>query len=182
MPYRNGDRMFDLGFNTMTLLYRVRDLLLPTVVRRVESLGIQPGMTVVDYGCGPGRYIPHYSRRVGPGGRVFAVDVHELAMRAVQRKVERYKLENVTPLLAQGYRSGVPNGIAHLVTAFDMFFFVEDPTALLNELRRILRPHGLLAINDGFQRRETTQAKIAAAGGWEICEESGDLLKYRSLL
>ncbi len=176
ISYRNGDRMFDQGFKTMTQLYRMRDLLIPTVARRVESLGIQPGMTVVDYGCGPGRYLPHYSRKVGPQGRVYAVDIHELAMQAAQRQIERYKLENVTPILAQGYNTGLPDHTAHLVAAFDMFFFVQDPTALLRELRRITRPEGRLVLNDGFQPRETTLAKIAAAGGWEIVEAGRELL------
>jgi tRNA A58 N-methylase Trm61 len=182
LSYRNGDRMFDLGFKTMTQLYRIRDLLIPTVARRVESLGIQPAMTVVDYGCGPGRYLPHYSRKVGPQGRVYAVDIHELAMRAAQRQIKHHKLENVTPILAQGYNSGLPDHTAHLVAAFDMFFFVQDPTALLREFQRITRPDGCLVLNDGFQKRETTRAKIAAAGGWEICEETGDLLKCRPKL
>jgi hypothetical protein len=57
-----------------------------------------------------------------------------------------------------------------------MFFFVQDPTALLREFQRIIRPDGRLVLNDGFQSRETTLAKIAAAGGWEIVEAGKDLL------
>ena len=181
MPYRTGDRMFDPGFRTMTLLYKARDFILPSIERRVNTFGLQPGMTVVDYGCGPGRYTIHYARLVGPTGRVYAVDIHELAMAAVQEKIRRYNLENVTPILAQGYNSGLVDQIAHMVIALDMFFFVQDPTALLRELRRITRPDGMLVLNDGFQSRETTRHKVLAAGSWEIIDETRDHLKCKPL-
>lgn len=181
MPYRTGDRMFNIGFKTMILLYKGRDLILPGPDRRVATFGIQPGMIVVDYGCGPGRYIPHYSRLVGAAGRVFAVDIHELAMQAVQQKIERYRLENVTPVLAQGYHCGLPDQVAHRVSALDMFFFVQDPTALLSEIHRITRPDGILVLDDGHQTRETTRRKLFAAGMWEVVEESKDHLKCRPI-
>jgi ubiquinone/menaquinone biosynthesis C-methylase UbiE len=182
MSYRSGDRMFDAGFKIMTVLYKARDFFLPTIERRIQTFGIQPGMTVVDYACGPGRYTIHYARLVGPTGRVFAVDIHELAIAAVQKKIERYHPENVTPILAQGYSCGLPDHIAHLVTALDMFFFVQDPTALLAELRRITRPEGILVLDDGHQSRETTHRKLTAAASWEVVEESKDHLVCKPLL
>jgi len=38
------------------------------------------GMTVVDYGCGPGRYSIKFAEIVGNQGLVYAVDIHELAI------------------------------------------------------------------------------------------------------
>jgi ubiquinone/menaquinone biosynthesis C-methylase UbiE len=48
-------------------------------------------MTVVDYGCGPGRYTIRFARLVGANGRVFEVDLRPLAMRMVEQTSDHLK-------------------------------------------------------------------------------------------
>ncbi|WP_394706677.1 methyltransferase domain-containing protein [uncultured Draconibacterium sp.] len=45
---------------------------------------------VVDYGCGPARYIKKASETTGPSGKVFAVDIHPTAVSNVNRKIEKH--------------------------------------------------------------------------------------------
>jgi len=176
---RRVDRMSDLGFRLMIAAFWLLDTFFPYVDRRVRGFGLAPGMTVVDYGCGPGRYTVFYSRLAGPRGRVYAVDIHAMAIDLVNRKKERFGLENVEAVLADGYHSGLPAGTAHLVTAIDIFFGIHDQKAFLAELKRIARPDGILVIDDGHQSRRATRQQIEAAGSWKIVEETRDHLKCR---
>jgi 2-polyprenyl-3-methyl-5-hydroxy-6-metoxy-1,4-benzoquinol methylase len=179
MINRGGDRMSDISFRLMSATFKVVDRLFPSVDKRVKTFGIQPGMTVVDYGCGPGRYTTRFARLVGESGLVYAVDVHELALEAVRVKMDKERLRNIVPTQAQGYDSGLPDDVADMVFALDMFFAVREPTRLLQELRRIVRSDGVLIIDDGHQSRQTTLRKIGASGCWEVKQETEDHLRCR---
>ena len=178
---RGSERMSDFSFRGMELIFKVVDFVYPYIGKRIQRFGIQPGMTVVDYGCGPGRYTTKFAYLVGERGKVFAVDIHELAIEAVKNKIKKQRLKTVTPVLAKGYDSGIPDGVADIVCAIDMFFAINDPTAFLEELRRIINPEGFLIIDDGHQSRSETKRKIAASGYWEVIEESKDHLKCKPL-
>ena len=159
----------------------VEDFLHPRIESRVTTFGITSGMTVVDYGCGPGRYTIRFSKLVGDSGKVYAVDIHELGITAVQRKIEKHNLRNIEPVLATGYHSGLPDHVADRVTAIDMFFLVPEPATFLQEIHRITKKNGLLIIDDGHQSRNTTKEKIFSSDRWEIMEETPDHLKCRPL-
>jgi len=176
---RKKERMSDLSFKLMNLIFRVMDFVYPYIDKRVKKFKILPGMTVVDYGCGPGRYATRLAKIVGEQGKVFAVDIHELAVETVDKKVEKYRLKNVAVLLAKGYDSTLPDNIADVVCAIDMFHIVKNHTEFLAELKRITKANGMLVIDDGHQRRSTTKNSILQSGHWDIFEETHDHLKCK---
>ena len=176
---RKSEKMSDSGFVWMNVAFKVVDFLFPYIDRRVKGFGMREGMTIVDYGCGPGRYTTRFSRLVGEEGKVYAVDIHERAIEAVKKKIEKYGLRNVEPLLASGYDSTIPDHTADVVCAIDMFFVIKKPTEFLGELRRITKKDGLLVIDDGHQPRKVTKKKILDSGFWTILEETRDHLKCK---
>ena len=181
-PARRGsERMSNSSFRGMQFLFKVIDFVYPYIGKRVQGFGIRPGMTVVDYGCGPGRYTTRFAHLVGEKGRVFAVDIHELAIEAVKKRIEKQGLKTVTPILARGYDSGIPDDVANITCAIDMFFAINDPATFLKGLRRITNPEGFLIIDDGHQSRKETKRKIAASGYWEVMEETKDHLRCKPL-
>ena len=172
------DRMPDWAFRTMALSFRIRD----RFVRRdkiLDAFGIRPGMNVVDYGCGPGSYIGKASELAGADGRVYAVDIHELAVEAVRKLVAKKKLPNVTALLVSNGRCPLADNSADLIYALDMFHMVADPSAFLKELRRISKTDGVLFIDSGHQGRDQAGTKIDASGAWAIVEEHPRYFKCR---
>ena len=176
---RETERMSDRSFRGMTLLFKVIDLFFPYVKRRVPNFGIQPGMTVVDYGCGPGRYAVLFSSIVGDGGKVYAADIHELAIEEVKKRVARLNLKNVEPVLVDGYKCPIPDGSADMICAIDMFWIIKRPAEFLGELKRILKRDGVLVVDDGHQPRRETREKILESGIWDIVEETRDHLKCK---
>lgn len=154
------DRMPAIAFRLMSATLALKDLFFPAIDQRVARFGIREGMTVIDYGCGPGRYTVRFSSLVGDRGKVYAVDIHELAIQAVKQKMEQRQLRNITPVLAKEYDSGLPDHTADITCAIDMFFGVAQPSTFLGELHRITKHEGLLVIDDGHQSRHTTLQKI----------------------
>jgi ubiquinone/menaquinone biosynthesis C-methylase UbiE len=179
---RDSERMSDFSFRAMSFVFNMVDFLHPYIDKRVTTFGIREGMTVVDYGCGPGRYTTRFSKLVGETGRVYAVDIHQLAVEAVKRKTAKHQLQNVVPILASGYHSTLPEHTADVVCALDMFFAIQRPAEFLGELKRITRQDGMLIIDDGHQPREMTKKNILESGHWVIGEETRDHLKCRPSL
>jgi len=176
---RGTERMSDTSFRMMTALMAVVDFFFPYIKKRVRGFGIEPGMTVVDYGCGPGRYTTVFAELVGEKGKVYAADIHELAMEAVKKKIEKHNLRNIEPVLVDGYNSGMPDNVADVVCAIDMFFTIKNPTEFLAELKRITKSDGVLVIDEGHQSRSVAKEKILGSGYWDIVEESKDHMKCK---
>ena len=174
---RKTDRMSDVSFRMMLFLFNVVDFFRPYIAKRVKKFGIKEGMTVVDYGCGPGRYTTKLAELVGESGKVYAIDIHELAIEAVRKKVEKHKLGNIQPVLAKGYDSTLPDGIADVVCAIDIFHGIGEPAEFLKELRRITKEGGTLVIDSGHQARSATKKKLLDSGAWDIVGETSDHLK-----
>ena len=62
------ERMANWHFKFMNVCFHIIDFVYPYIDKRVQKFGIEPGMTVVDYGCGPGRYTTRLAKLVGEQG------------------------------------------------------------------------------------------------------------------
>jgi len=179
---RKTERMPDISFRLMNYLFHIIDFIYPYIDRRVKKFGVKEGMTVVDYGCGPGRYTTRLAKLVGEKGGVFAIDIHELAIKAVKKKINRYGFKNIEPILINGYNSTLPDYTADMVCVIDMFFIIQRPSEFLSELKRISKNDGTLIIDGGHEPRSVTKEKILDSGFWDIYKETKDHLKCRPRL
>jgi ubiquinone/menaquinone biosynthesis C-methylase UbiE len=163
----------------MQVFMKIADHVYPHVRTRTESFGIKPGQTVVDYGCGPGRYTVEMAQLVGAVGKVIAVDLVELALAETQRKLEAGGFHNCDLKLAHGYDSGVDDDAADIVFAIDMFHHISDTNAFLREIYRITKPDGLLILSGGQITKKTVKSKIAISEIWDITEERREFIAYK---
>jgi ubiquinone/menaquinone biosynthesis C-methylase UbiE len=177
----NGmDRMPDVAFKMMAFIFRIREMF-TTPDKLLDEFDIQEGQTVIDYGCGPGLYISKASRLAGNTGRVLAVDIHELAIEAIEKRVLKENLSNVTGHVAINGKCPLADNTADMIYALDMFHMVSDPESFLMELNRISKPDGALFIDNGHQSREEARDKIHASGKWDILEENKRYMKCRPI-
>jgi ubiquinone/menaquinone biosynthesis C-methylase UbiE len=136
----------NLAFNGMSLIFKVRDFISPR--RQVlEEAGLRSGDQVLDYGCGPGAYILGAAEMVGRSGKVYALDVHPLAIKRVQSIANRRSLTNVETINSD-CRTGLPNECLDVVLLYDVFHMLEKPRAVLAELYRVLRAKGTVSFSD----------------------------------
>lgn len=169
-------RIPDWAFRSMSLLFNVADLFI-SPDNRLTPFGIKTGNIVVDYGCGTGRYLKKASELVGAKGTVYAVDIHELAIKSAFQIIKKYNLKNIKPILTDGKSVNVPAHSADIIYALDMFHMVKEPTEFLKELHRLCRPDGILYLEDGHQPRAATMEKILTAGCWDITETAKKFIK-----
>jgi ubiquinone/menaquinone biosynthesis C-methylase UbiE len=174
------DRMPDWAFKLMAIIFNVSDRL-KSPDKKLIPFNIRKGQTVIDYGCGTGRYLKPASELVGETGTVYAVDIHELAIESAFRMIKRYNLKNVNPILTDGKSVNIPSQTADMVYAIDMFHMVKDSKMFLEELYRITKPEGVVYLEDGHQQRIAAKQKVIDSGCWEIYEETKTFMKLRPI-
>ena len=171
----NRERMADISFRIMSASFRLMDFFRHPE-KQLVNFGIREGFTIIDYGCGPGRYVKEAAKLVGGRGKVYAVDIQRLAIESVKKKIEKYNLKNVQPVLADGYSCAIEDRAAEMIYVLDTFHMIERPSLFLKELHRLLRQDGFLIIDDGHQSRNQTKEKINHSYLWRISEESKSYL------
>lgn len=165
-----------LAFRMMKLLMNIMDFF-KAPGGKLDSFGIKPGDVVVDYGCGPGRYLRKASFLVGETGKVYAVDIHDMAINCACKIRNKAKFNNISPVKASGYFAPIQENKADIVYALDMFHMVSQPNLFLNELHRLLKPSGKLILEDGHQKRSKTLKKIKENGRWRIQKQDQKILE-----
>lgn len=174
--------MSNFKFRMMTFVYKIRDFFKPVTLTSLDKYSIKAGDVVIDYGCGPGSYTKTLSHLVGEEGKVYAIDIHPLAIKAVNNKIEKNDLHNVIPVLVDGYSTEIEDHIADKIIAFDMFHMVENPVSFLNELRRLLKQNGKLYIENGHQSRDHAKTKIQSSRIWEIEIETDKFMQCAPII
>jgi len=179
---KNRESIPNFAFKAMTLVMKLMDMFGQYSRKNFETLGLKPGQTVIDYGCGPARYIEFASNAVGKEGRVIAVDVHPLAIAKVKGKIEKLNLSNVEAILAEKYSTSISAEIADIVYALDMFHMIAQPNEFLKELSRLAKRDGTIIIEDGHQPRTDTIQKIEKSGFFKIVQETKSHVKCQKLI
>ncbi len=102
-----------LMFKGMSFIFKLRDLFRPRdeVLKEVD---INPGFKVLDFGCGPGSYVTDTSKRVGEDGKVFALDIHPLAVKKVKDTALKLGLSNVETICSD-CQTGLQNNEIDIV-------------------------------------------------------------------
>jgi predicted methyltransferase len=115
----------------------------------MDALRVAEGTTVADLGAGGGWFTMRLARRVGQNGRVYAVDVQRLMIEAIQRRVQREGLGNVTTVQGEYDDPKLPaDARTDAVLIVDAFHEMEDPILLLKNVAKTLQPHGRIGIID----------------------------------
>jgi ubiquinone/menaquinone biosynthesis C-methylase UbiE len=152
----------NLGFRFMALGYRFRDLRLPRKTI-LEEVGIRPGFHVLDYGCGPGGYTAPLAELVGESGKIYALDIHPLAIRKVKDIASKKRLANVETILSD-CQTGLADNSMDVVLLYDIFHDLSDPNEILKELHRVLKPDGVLSFSDHHLKEDEIVSGVSNSG------------------
>ena len=147
-----------LGFRLMILAFKIRDFFSPRITVLGE-LEIKPGQSVLDYGCGPGSYIPPLSSLVGPSGEILALDINPLAIKSVEDMALKKALKNVKTIQS-GCDTGLPDQSIDIVLLYDAYHDLTNPDEVLKENHRVLKKGGLLSFSDHHLREGEIREKI----------------------
>jgi SAM-dependent methyltransferase len=147
--------------------------------------GLEPGMWVLEVGPGNGTYTLGAARRVGPAGRVVAVDIEPRMVERVRQKALAEGVQNVDARLADV--TDLPFGDE----GFDAIYMITvmgeipSPVQALRELHRVLSPSGTLACSEVLLDPDyplaSTLVRWAELAGFRLQEKRGNLLSYTLL-
>ena len=145
---------------------------------------VQPGMTVMDVGCGMGLFSIAMAKMVGDRGRVLAVDLQQEMLNVLRQRAERAGVANRIQLhKCDQNRMGIETQVDFALASM-MVHEVPDQNRLLVEIHACLKPGGKLlmaepkihvpgpafqqtvaiAQNVGF--RVARSVRFAGAGRW----------------
>ena len=135
---------------------------------RILAPHVREGMTVLEPGPGVGFFTLELARRVGPTGRVIAVDLQPRMLSGLRRRAERAGLgARIEARLAaeDSLRVGDLAGAVDFVLAFAVVHEVPDPARLFAELRATLAPGGTILVAEpaGHVTAHELEAQLAAA-------------------
>jgi len=169
--------MPDIGFRMMSLFFRIRDRFRDPG-KQLEKVGIKEGQTLLDFGCGSASYVIPAARMVGGKGMVYALDIHPLAISAVEKKATKEGLTNIATILSDR-DTGLPDESIDVVLLYDVIRSIKDKRALLKELHRVMKENGLLSILAEHIKVEDV-VEIAEKGGlFSLRYRHGKLLKFK---
>lgn len=102
------------------------------------------GKTVLDVGCGPGRY---FNLMGYPNTKIYGI---ELSLYAVNQCKKLFPLADVV-------QGDVASGLPYPENKFDIVYageileHIDAPDKMINEIYRVLKPKGLIVLNTPFE-------------------------------
>jgi len=115
----------------------------------LAQLDVHPGATVGEIGAGMAFYTLGIGRRVGPFGRVFAVEWRPGVSDELRARLAcPITSNNIDAVSGSPSDTHLAAASCDLVIFADIWHEIEDRDAALDEAKRILRPEGRLAILD----------------------------------
>lgn len=112
----------------------------------LANLGLRPGMTVCDLGCGNGFHALQIANLVGDQGRVLAVDVQPEMLDLLRTRMAKSDVGNVTPILGSYHDPHLPESSCDLILMVDVYHELGYPERMLSAMRKALKPDGLIAL------------------------------------
>ncbi|MFV2068015.1 MAG: class I SAM-dependent methyltransferase [Pirellulales bacterium] len=112
----------------------------------LTSLGVRPGQTVCDIGCGNGFYTLRLARMVGKEGTVLAVDIQPQMLDLLRFRAKQAAAGNVMPILGTSIDPKLPTDAIDLVLLVDVYHEMSHPEVMLRAIYKSLKPTGELVL------------------------------------
>lgn len=131
----------------------------------LRQAGLEPGMRVLDVGCGAGDVAFLAAKLVGPEGAVIGVDRAPEAVGFAQQRAQQAELENVRFVAADITQWAPEEPVDALIGRLVLMYF-PDPASVLQRMLSWVRPGGVVA----FQELDTPVTPPPAVMCDPICE------------
>ncbi|MDT0202028.1 methyltransferase domain-containing protein [Nocardioides sp. AE5] len=126
----------------------------------VAALRLAPGDAVLDVACGPGLFTKAFAEAVSPSGIAVGIDMSAPML-------ARARTANAHPRAAYVFADATdqpfPDDAFDAVNCYAALYLIPDPWAAFEEMCRVLRPGGRIAL---MSSRATQRTWIAPAQRW----------------
>lgn len=152
----------------------------------IEHLNLQPGMKVLDVGCGPGRLTIPTAQKIGPEGEVVAMDIQLGMLERVQSKAQKARLHNIRFLQAGIGEGRLEHNYYDRALLVTVLGEIPEQEKALKEIFDALKPSGILSVTEvifdpHFQSKKTVLG-LARSVGFQEKKFIGNRFAYTILL
>ncbi len=174
-----GQLQSNLDYKTMCFFYKIRDLFNPPI-NMLKETDIKPGYYVLDFGCGPGGYSIAASKMTGNRGRVYALDIHPLAIKKVKYAAQKEKLNNLEAIQSDG-KTGLPDSSMDIILMYDVYLDLGNRSQVLEEIYRVLKPEGVLSFSDHHLEKEKILSELTKKGLFKLKKEGKKTYSFEKI-
>jgi ubiquinone/menaquinone biosynthesis C-methylase UbiE len=144
MVEREGHRVFNPAYLGWLEGHRRDAWQNPEAV--LDALAIPKGAVVADIGAGGGYFAERLAERVGPAGLVYATDVQDEMIDALDRRKAEHGLDNVRVVRAAFDDPTLPQSCCDLVFFSSVYKEIDGRVDYMKKVTRLLRPGARVAI------------------------------------
>lgn len=124
------------------LLYRA---IRKTLLQRRRFADLRNPLRILDVGCGTGASVIDLKKMFGRDVEVYGIDVVQLQIELAEKKIKEHGV-HATVRLYDGVHIPFPDNHFDAIYTSDVLGHVEDVTAWLDDLHKVLKPGGVLAM------------------------------------
>jgi SAM-dependent methyltransferase len=139
----------------------------------LDKIGIREGMTVADVGAGIGYFTIRLGKRVGPSGKVYAVDVQPEMLTMLKQRAAKADVKNITPVLGSESDPKLPAGSMDLILLVDVYHEFSQPQRMLQRMRDALKNDARLVLLE--YRKEDPHIPVRSEHKMSIEEAKAEL-------
>ena len=119
----------------------------------VKLIDLKPGTVFGDIGCGPGLYSWHMSRKVGPAGKVIALDLNTNHLGTVRYTCARFGISNIVTHVSGVTSLNLPPDTLDAAMMCSLYHIIyaeaeEERHAFVSDMARTIRKGGMLYLMD----------------------------------
>jgi ubiquinone/menaquinone biosynthesis C-methylase UbiE len=139
----------------------------------LDAIGIDKSAVVADIGAGVGYFTWRLAARVGPEGKVYAVDIQPAMLGRLRQNMAERKLSNYEAVLGAEDDPRLPAGRIDLALLVDVYHEFSQPQAMLRKIRASLTPGGRMVLLE--YRNEDPQVPILPAHKMSVAEVKAEI-------
>lgn len=139
----------------------------------LDKIGLRPGMAVADVGAGSGYFTVRLAKRVGPAGKVYAVDVQPEMMAILRRRLAEEKLTTVQTILGTAADPKLPKNSVDLILMVDVYHEFSQPQNMLRRMKEALKSDGRLVLLE--YRKEDPHIPIRSEHKMSVAEAKAEV-------
>ncbi|MCP4763588.1 MAG: class I SAM-dependent methyltransferase [archaeon] len=167
-----------IHFRMMSFMLKTRDIFQPPK-QKIQNIGLKPGFTVLDYGCGPGSFIVPVAEIVGDTGKIYAADIHSLAITKIKKMALKKKLNIETILIDKKKNdTGLENNSIDAIFCFDMLHFIKDSDNLMDEFHRVLKENSVLYVDCHHLKEEEIISKVSSHNLFKLTNKVENIYNF----
>ncbi len=174
---RKDKPMAGTGFRFMAFMFKFRDMVNP-LEKYLKETTMKEGDKILDYGCGPGSFVFPAAEIVGENGKVYATDLHPLAINMIDKKANKKEITNIETIQTN-CATGLASNSIDIVLMYDVIHMLKEPKEIFAEIDRVMKPEGILSVTNPHMRERDIITKIVENSDFKLVKQGEKTFSFQ---